>query len=157
MEYSHIIQIKGAAARPQFLTNFKHAFGWDLTKQDFGFEKSITFIKEIYGELSTGLKNKIKKSDIVFITSIESLLSAAGIMNSIRDKDFYRNTMAIKSIPFEIKVDFLHSLLLNQCHSGFFCWLGQRHIAIDEACFNNLKTLLEAGGIAVNVRKPLKV
>ena len=157
MEYSHIIQIRGEAARPQFLNNFQQTFGWDLRKQGFGTAQSITFIKEKWGELASELENKVKKSDVVYITSVESLLSTAGQVNSVTDRDFYRDTSAIRSLPFEIKADFLFSLLLDQCPSGFFSWLGQRHIAVDEECFHNLQDLLKIEGVEVNVKGPEKV
>lgn len=155
MLIDHIIQIRGEAARPQFLRAFTDIFGWDLEQQDFGFGKSINFIKGIFGEMAAVVEGPVGASDPAYITSIVSLLSAAGEIQGVRDEEFFRDAEALASLPFEFKADFLHPLLLQHWCSGFLAWLGQRYVAMDGVCFEGLRGQFEAGGISVQVIKPV--
>ncbi|MFQ6675506.1 MAG: hypothetical protein ACE5LH_04080 [Fidelibacterota bacterium] len=154
MQIDHIIQIRGEAARPQFLKAFTDTFGWDLEKQEFGFGRSINFVRSVFGEMASAVKGPVGESDAAYITSIVSLLSAAGELQGVRNEEFFRNAEALASLPFEFKADFLHPLLLEQWCKGFFAWLGQRYVAMDTECFEGLKKQFEAGGISVQVKEP---
>ena len=70
------------------------------------------------------MTDRIRKSDAAYITSIVSLLSASGELYGEKDKDFYRDAMALDGLPFEFKKDFLYSMLLRRCPDGFFCLVG---------------------------------
>lgn len=155
MKIDHIIQIRGEAARPQFLRAFMEVFGWDLEAQDFGFGKSINFIRQEFGELAAAVEGRVKESDACYITSIVSLLSAAGEAQGVRDESFFRDSEALASLPFEFKADFLHPLLLERWCSGFFAWLGQRYAAMDGECFEGLREQFESGGVTIHIIEPV--
>ncbi|MFQ6616222.1 MAG: hypothetical protein ACE5HZ_05570 [Fidelibacterota bacterium] len=154
MLIDHIIQIRGEAARPQMLRAFTDIFGWDLEKQDFGFGTSINFVKGVFGELASTVEGPVRDSDPSYITSIVSLLSAAGELQGVRDEEFFMDAEALASLPFEFKADFLHPLLLEHWCSGFLAWLGQRYVAMDSECFEGLRKQFEKGGISIQVIEP---
>ncbi len=156
MLIDHIIQIRGEATHPQLLEAFTAIFGWDLERQDFGFGKSINFIKGVFGEMATLVEGPVTESDAAYITSIVALLSAAGEIQSVRDEEFFRDAEALASLPFEFKADFLHPLLLEQWCSGFFAWLGQRYVAVDSECHEGLSKQFVAGGISVHLKEPIR-